>query len=97
MPASGQLVPPFRSSCTTAAPPSTNFGKQRALANLRFSSAAFDLKFLLRTRGNLGRNFKSAAPAPHGFAVRDRRLRLKHHPRPSHPASTFVTTRTPLL
>jgi hypothetical protein len=28
---------------------------------------------------------------PHGFAVRIRRARLQRHPRPPHPAPTFVT------
>jgi hypothetical protein len=36
------------------------------------------------------------APGPHGLAVRARVSRLLPHPRPPHPASTFVTTRTPL-
>jgi hypothetical protein len=36
------------------------------------------------------------APGPHGFAVRAHASRLLPHPRPPHPASTFVTTRTPL-
>src|SRR5882724_8725460 len=37
------------------------------------------------------------APGPHDFAVRARASRLPPHPRPPHPASTFVTTRTPLF
>ena len=37
------------------------------------------------------------APGPHGLAVRARVSRLLPHPRPPHPASTFVTTRTPLF
>jgi hypothetical protein len=37
------------------------------------------------------------ASGPHGFAVRETRYRQPRAPRPSHPASTFVTTRTPLL
>ena len=32
-------------------------------------------------------------PGPHGFSVRIRRRRLRHHPRPSHPAPRFVTLR----
>jgi hypothetical protein len=45
------------------------------------------LKFLLRTRGNLDRNFKSAALAPHDFAVRKtRRFVLRRYLHPSHPA-----------
>ena len=89
-PAKGRLVPAFRSSCAIVEPPFTNFGKQRALA-IQDSSAAFDLKFLFGTRGNLCRNFKSAALVPHDFAVRDR-PRSSHAPaRPSHPASRVVT------
>jgi hypothetical protein len=37
------------------------------------------------------------APGPHGFALRRSVARLASLPRPPHPASTFVTTRTPLL
>jgi hypothetical protein len=37
------------------------------------------------------------APGPHGLTVRMRASRLLPHPRPPHPASTFVTTRTPLF
>jgi hypothetical protein len=33
------------------------------------------------------------ASGPHGFAVRIRRSRQAHHPRPSHPAPRFVTLR----
>jgi hypothetical protein len=49
-----------------------------------------------------GRYFRRLDPSvggsgPHDFAVRDRRIRLAHRSRPSHPAPTFVTTRTPLL
>ena len=36
------------------------------------------------------------APGPHAFAVRIRAARRTARPRPSHPASTSVTTRTPL-
>jgi hypothetical protein len=36
------------------------------------------------------------APGPHDFAVRADDARLAPPARPSHPASTFVTTRTPL-
>ena len=36
------------------------------------------------------------APGPHDFAVRGGSARLAQPPRPSQPASTFVTTRTPL-
>jgi len=35
-------------------------------------------------------------PGPHDFAVRGQHIRLVRYPRPSHPAPTFVTTRTPL-
>jgi len=40
-------------------------------------------------------------PGPHGFAVHDGLIRPRKNcallpPRPPHPASTFVTTRTPL-
>jgi hypothetical protein len=51
------------------------------------SSAAFDLKFLEWTRGDLGRNFKSAALVPHAFAVRSsraRRTRCHVHRSPLH-------------
>jgi hypothetical protein len=38
------------------------------------------------------------ASGPHGFAVRDRRFRLKHHPRPPHPAPNVRDDRdTPLF
>src|SRR5712691_5396768 len=37
------------------------------------------------------------APGPHDFAVRARASRLPPRSRPPHPASTFVTTRTPLF
>src|SRR5580704_19206337 len=37
------------------------------------------------------------APGPHGLAVRARVSRLLPRSRPPHPASTFVTTRTPLF
>src|SRR6478672_11851616 len=96
-PASGRLVPAFRSSCTLAAPPFTNFGKQRALANSKNSSVAFDLTFLVRTRGKLCRNFKSATLAPHDFAVRLKRYSSKALQRPPHPAPNVRDDReTPL-
>jgi hypothetical protein len=37
------------------------------------------------------------APGPHGLTVRARVSRLLPRSRPPHPASTFVTTRTPLF
>src|SRR5258708_5985733 len=53
-----------------------------------------------RSQGSLCLRELSAsvgAPGPHGLAVRARVSRLLPHPRPPHPASTFVTTRTPLF
>jgi len=41
----------------------TNFGTQRALADLKFSGAAFRFEAPVWTRGNLCRSFKSAALA----------------------------------
>ena len=57
--------------------PFANFGKQRALAKFnQFPSAAFDLKFPVRTRGMLCGNIKSAALAPRDIAVRNNVARL---------------------
>jgi hypothetical protein len=47
--------------------------KAKGASKFKISSAAFDLKFLVWTRGELCRNFKSAALAPHAFAVRLKR------------------------
>src|SRR5277367_4663448 len=55
-------VPAFRSSCSIAAPTSTNFGKSWALENLLVLVPLFYLKFLDRIRGLRCRNFKQAAP-----------------------------------
>ncbi|MFZ0767565.1 hypothetical protein [Bradyrhizobium sp.] len=52
------LVPTFRSSCSIAAPASTNFGKLWALANLLILVPVFYLKFLDRIRRLWCRNFK---------------------------------------
>jgi hypothetical protein len=90
-PASGRLVPAFRSLCTFAARSFANFGKQRALVKFQIPVPLFDLKLLLWTRGNLSRNFKSAALVPHDFAVRSPVHSSSHRKRPPHPASTSVT------
>ena len=80
------LVPfAFRSSWAIAEPPFTNFGRQRALANSRFQ-CRFRFEVPVRTRGNLRRNFKSAALVPHDFALRAQHRSSVDVPRPSHPA-----------
>src|ERR1700733_15586336 len=57
----GTLVPTFRSSCSIAAPTSTNFGKSWVLANLLILVPLSYLKFLDRIRRWWRRNFKQAA------------------------------------
>ena len=59
-PAKGRLVPAFRSSCVIVEPLSRT-SESKGHKQIHDSSAAFDLKFLIGTRGNLCRNFKSAA------------------------------------
>jgi acyl-CoA thioesterase-1 len=58
------LVPTFRSSCSTSAPPFTNFGKSWALADLLILVPFFHLKFLNGICRSRCRNFKWAA-LPH--------------------------------
>jgi hypothetical protein len=56
------------------------------------SSAAYDLKFLLPTRRNIRRNFKSAALAPHDFAVRSGYARQREAKTSNRiPLATYVT------
>ena len=56
-PASGRLLPAFRSSCAICGPTFTNFGKPRQ-QQLFDSSAACDFEVPERNRGELSRNFK---------------------------------------
>jgi hypothetical protein len=51
-----------------------------------------------RSRASKARELGTSVgvPGPHGFAVREGHARLAQPTRPPHPASTFVTTRTPL-
>ena len=63
--------------------------KAKGTSKILNSSAAFDLKFLFRTRGNLDRNFKSAALVSHDFTVHGIATRRLATPCPSRP--TFVT------
>src|SRR5271169_4437907 len=65
--ASSARFPKFVHRCSTLF---RELRKAKGTSKLMISSAAFDLKFLLRTRSKLCRNFKSAALAPHDFAVR---------------------------
>jgi hypothetical protein len=61
-------MPIFRSS-SSLRPHFTNFGKPRALANLKFQ-CRIRFEVPARNRGKLHRNVKSPALVPHDFAVR---------------------------
>src|SRR5271169_3694522 len=67
---SSACFPKFVHRCSTLF---RELRKAKGTSKPMISSAAFDLKFLLRTRSKVCRNFKSAALAPHGFAVRLKR------------------------
>src|SRR5271167_2368565 len=86
--ASSARFPKFVRRCSTLF---RELRKAKGTSKFMISSAVFDLKFLLRTRSKLCRNFKSAALAPHDFAVRELRPRQKRSLRPPHPALTSVT------
>jgi hypothetical protein len=64
---SSARLPKFAPCCSTFF---NELRKAKGTCKSQISSAAFDLKFLFRTRYKLCRNFKSAALVPRDFAVR---------------------------
>jgi hypothetical protein len=69
-------VPTFRSSCSVAAPTSTNFGKSWALANLLILVPPYRSEVPDRTRRLWCRDFRSAVPVPPPFLLRRALARL---------------------
>jgi hypothetical protein len=75
-PASGRLLPAFRSSCAIRGPTFTKLRKARGNSNCLMPVPLTILKFLYGIAANSGGTSKSAALVPHDFAVRMRAARL---------------------
>jgi hypothetical protein len=95
-PASGRLLPAFRSSCATCGLTFTNFGKQRAVATFLIPVPPSILKFLSGFAAYSIGTSRSAALVPHGFVACGTAFRPARHAPDAAcihriPRSTFVT------